>query len=125
MRYSPLADRLGTPDIGLLLVGRTQRTLKRHKESTMTSAQTNSIRSFGAGLGGTVIRRGDAGYDDARRVWNGMIDKSPAAIIRCTSTADVVAAVNFAREENLVLAVRGGGHNAAGLGVCDDGVVID
>ena len=90
-----------------------------------TSDQANSIRSFGAALGGTVIRRGDAGYDDARRVWNGMIDKSPAAIVRCTSTADVVAAVNFAREENIVLAVRGGGHNAAGLGVCDDGVVID
>jgi FAD/FMN-containing dehydrogenase len=92
----------------------------------MTSSQINSsLKSFGTGLGGTVIRRGDAGYDQARRVWNGMIDRSPAAIFRCTSTADVVAAVNFAREEGLMLAVRGGGHNAAGLALVDDGLVID
>jgi len=91
-----------------------------------TSSQTNaSLQSFSAGIGGTVIRRGDQDYDQARRVWNGTIDRSPAAIIRCTSTADVVAAVNFAREEGLVLAVRGGGHSAAGLAVCDDGIVID
>ena len=91
-----------------------------------SSAHLNpSLQSFGTGLGGTVIRRGDAGYDQARRVWNGMIDRSPAAIFRCTSTADVVAAVNFAREEGLMLAVRGGGHNAAGLALVDDGLVID
>jgi len=84
-----------------------------------------SLQSFGTGLSGTVIRRGDAGYDQARRVWNGMIDRSPAAIFRCSSTADVVAAVNFAREEGLALAVRGGGHNAAGLALVDDGLVID
>ena len=91
-----------------------------------SSAHLNpSLQSFGTGLGGTVIRRGDAGYDQARRVWNGMIDRSPAAIFRCSSTADVVAAVNFAREEGLVLAVRGGGHNAAGLALVDDGLVID
>ena len=91
-----------------------------------SSAHLNpSLQSFGAGLSGTVIRRGDAGYDQARRVWNGMIDRSPAAIFRCSSTADVVAAVNFAREEGLVLAVRGGGHNAAGLALVDDGLVID
>ena len=91
-----------------------------------SSAHLNpSLQSFGAGLSGTVIRRGDAGYDQARRVWNGMIDRSPAAIFRCSSTADVVAAVNFAREEGLALAVRGGGHNAAGLALVDDGLVID
>ena len=91
-----------------------------------SSAHLNpSLQSFGAGLGGTVIRRGDAGYDQARRVWNGMIDRSPAAIFRCSSTADVVVAVNFAREEGLALAVRGGGHNAAGLALVDDGLVID
>jgi FAD/FMN-containing dehydrogenase len=92
---------------------------------TSTSSTSQSIQSFGSGLGGTVIRRGDADYDTARRVWNGMIDRSPALIMRCVSTADVVAALNFARNENLELAVRGGGHNAAGLGVCDDGIVID
>ena len=91
-----------------------------------SSAHLNpSLQSFGSGLSGTVIRRGDAGYDQARRVWNGMIDRSPAAIFRCSSTADVVAAVNFAREEGLALAVRGGGHNAAGLALVDDGLVID
>jgi FAD/FMN-containing dehydrogenase len=90
-----------------------------------TGEMNTSIQSLGAGLAGSVIRRGDSGYDQARRVWNGMIDRSPAAIIRCASTADVVAAVNFAREEGLVLAVRGGGHNAAGLAVCDDGIVVD
>jgi len=91
-----------------------------------SSAHLNpSLQSFGRGLSGTVIRRGDAGYDQARRVWNGMIDRSPAAIFRCSSTADVVAAVNFAREEGLALAVRGGGHNAAGLALVDDGLVID
>ena len=91
-----------------------------------SSAHLNpSLQSFGTGLSGTVIRRGDTGYDQARRVWNGMIDRSPAAIFRCSSTADVVAAVNFAREEGLALAVRGGGHNAAGLALVDDGLVID
>ena len=91
---------------------------------TTTQARPDSP-GFGAGLGGTVIRRGDATYDDARRLWNGMIDRSPRMIVRCGSTADVVAAVNFARDNDLVLAVRGGGHNAAGLGSCDDGLVID
>jgi FAD/FMN-containing dehydrogenase len=92
---------------------------------TTTSNRDASDKSFGAGLSGTVIRRGDPTYDQARRLWNGMIDRSPAIIARCASVADVVAAVNFAREEKLVLAVRGGGHNAAGLGSCDDGLVID
>ena len=65
------------------------------------------------------------GYDIARRIWNGAIDRRPACIARCTGVADVVAAVRFARERDLEIAVRGGGHNVAGTAVCDDGVVID
>jgi FAD/FMN-containing dehydrogenase len=74
---------------------------------------------------GTLLTPADDGFDAARAVWNGMIDRRPGAIVRCAGTSDVVNAVNFARERGLLLAVRGGGHNAAGKGVCDDGLVID
>ncbi len=74
---------------------------------------------------GDVLQSGDDGYDDARTVWNAMVDKEPAAIARCTGTADVIAAVDFAREQELPLAVKGGGHHIAGHAVCDDGLVID
>jgi FAD/FMN-containing dehydrogenase len=74
---------------------------------------------------GKVLFPGDGVYEDARKIWNAMIDKHPALIARCISTSDVVAAVNFAREEGLPLAVRGGGHNIAGSALCDDGLVID
>src|SRR6266851_741970 len=78
-----------------------------------------------ASLRGELIQLGDEGYDAARTVYNGMIDKRPALIARCADVADVIAAVNFARENNLLVSIRGGGHNAGGLGVCDDGLVID
>jgi FAD/FMN-containing dehydrogenase len=74
---------------------------------------------------GQLIRPDDPMYDAARRVWNGAIDRHPALIARCTGVADVIAAVRFAREHDLVVSVRGGGHNVAGTAVCDDGVVID
>jgi len=83
------------------------------------------IQEFKTRLQGELIRPGDAAYDEARAVWNGMIDRYPAMIARCANVADVVASVNFARQNNLVLAVRGGGHNAAGHATCDDGLVID
>ena len=78
-----------------------------------------------ASLRGELIQPGDEGYDAARKVYNGMIDKHPALIARCADVADVIAAVNFGRENNLLVSIRGGGHNAGGLGVCDDGLVID
>src|SRR5499426_2047745 len=83
------------------------------------------IRAFKEQLRGQLVGRGDDGYDIARRVWNGRIDRRPAMIAFCADDADVLAAVRFAREHDLVAAVRGGGHNVAGTAVCDDGLVID
>ncbi|RWD70656.1 FAD-binding oxidoreductase [Mesorhizobium sp.] len=76
-------------------------------------------------LRGEVILRDDAGYDEARKVYNGMIEKRPLLIARCADVADVIAAVKYARDNDLLIAVRGGGHNGAGLGICDNGLVID
>jgi FAD/FMN-containing dehydrogenase len=84
-----------------------------------------AVTSFAASLRGALVRRTDAGYDAARTIWNGMIDKRPALIVRCAGVSDVIAAVNFARTNNLVVAVRGGGHNVSGNAVCDDGLMID
>lgn len=86
---------------------------------------TPSIDELKAGVRGKVILPGDADYDTARKVYNGMIDKRPALIVRCADIADVINSVNYARENKLLTAIRGGGHNGAGLGVCDDGMVID
>jgi FAD/FMN-containing dehydrogenase len=74
---------------------------------------------------GDIIGPEDAAYDDGRRVYNAMIDKHPALISRCTDVADVIAAVNFARNNRMTIAIRGGGHSVPGFGVCDDGIVID
>ena len=81
------------------------------------------VASFRRDFGGDVILAGDPGYDDARGVWNGLIDRRPAIVVRPTSVADVIAAVRFAREAGLDLAVRGGGHGIGGT--CDDGLVLD
>jgi FAD/FMN-containing dehydrogenase len=83
------------------------------------------VYAFISSLRGEVLWAEDDGYDVVRQVWNGMIDKRPALIARCHGAADVIAAVNFAREHKLLVAVRGGGHNVAGLAVCDGGLVID
>ena len=83
------------------------------------------VQAFAQSLRGQLIRRGDPDYDEARKVYNAMIDKHPLMIARCVDVADVIESVNFAREHGLLLAVRSGGHNGAGLGVCDDGLVID
>src|SRR3712207_6608919 len=84
-----------------------------------------ALESLRAGLRGVVLGPDDPGYDTARRVHNGMIDKRPAVIARCTGVADVMAALQFGIEHRLPVAVRGGGHNVAGKAVCDAGLVID
>lgn len=78
-----------------------------------------------ARLRGELLLPADASYDEARAIWNGMIDRRPAAIARCLGVADVITCVNFAREHNLPLSIKGGGHNIAGLAVCDDGLMLD
>src|ERR671918_504713 len=74
---------------------------------------------------GALLRPGEEGYDEARRIWNGAIDRRPALIARCAGADDVVEALRFARERELAVSVRGGGHAVAGHAVCDGGVMID
>jgi hypothetical protein len=83
------------------------------------------IERFRIAFRGEVIQPDDFGYETARKIWNASIDKHPGIIARCSGVADVVAAVNFARENELLVAVRGGGHNVSGKALCDDGIVID
>jgi FAD/FMN-containing dehydrogenase len=83
------------------------------------------VEQFRAGLRGQLVTPDDPTYNDTRQLYNAMIDKRPALIARVADVADVIASVNFAREQDLLLAVRGGGHNGPGLGSCDDGLVID
>jgi len=85
----------------------------------------NSVKDLKANLRGGLIEPGDRDYDEARKVYNGMIHKKPRLIVRCADVADVIRSVNFAREHDVLLAIRSGGHNAGGLGICDDGLVID
>jgi FAD/FMN-containing dehydrogenase len=85
----------------------------------------SSVQDFKASLRGPLLQPGEAGYDDARKVWNGMIDRRPALIACCGGAADVINSVNFARAEGLVVAVRGGGHNVSGNAVCDGGLMIN
>jgi hypothetical protein len=93
--------------------------------STLKTAADAARQELGGTFGGELIGPGDSGYDAARTVYNAMIDRRPALVATCTSAADVAAGIAFARRHDLLLAIRGGGHNGAGLGVCDDGVVLD
>ena len=90
--------------------------------NTMTNGHFNALQ---ASLRGQLLQANDAGYDSARAVWNAMIDRHPALIVRCAGTADVRASLSWARDHGLPLAVRGGGHNIAGSALCNDGLVID
>jgi FAD/FMN-containing dehydrogenase len=91
----------------------------------MDTVTTGGIGDFRAALRGKLLQPSDPDYDGARKIWNAMIDRRPAIIVRCAGAADVLASVNFARENGLPLAIRAGGHNIAGSALCDDGLVID
>jgi FAD/FMN-containing dehydrogenase len=95
------------------------------QQPSATRLDDMTVQELAGRLRGELIRPSDADYDAARQLYNGMIDKRPALIVRCVDLADVIGAVNFAREHSLTLAVRGGGHNGAGLASCDGGLVID
>ncbi len=91
----------------------------------MTALAANAVDTLDVDFLGELVRPDDPTYDDTRKVWNGHIDRRPALIARCRGVADVIAAVRFAREHDLLTAVRGGGHAVAGHALCDDGIVID
>jgi FAD/FMN-containing dehydrogenase len=98
--------------------------MSNQAERQQTPVSEADVESFRSGLRGMVVRPGDGEYDSARAVWNGMVDKRPALIVRCAGVSDVVACVNFAREHGLSISAKGGGHNVAGNALCD-GLVVD
>ena len=92
---------------------------------TIKELEPTTIETFRNQLQGKIIMPSDAEFDETRKVYNGMIDKHPGMFVMCVDVADVIASVNFGRENDLLIAVRGGGHNGGGLGLCNDGLVID
>lgn len=90
-----------------------------------TTLPAETVEALRASLRGQLLTPESAGYDEARPIWNGMFDRRPAIIARCVGTSDVINAVNLARDNNLLVAVKGGGHNSAGNAVCDGGIMID
>src|ERR687886_274586 len=97
----------------------------RTSDGTERVLDTQTIEQLATNLRGRLLTADSQGYDEARTIWNAMIDRRPALIVRCAGAGDVVRAVRFAGEHRLVLAVRGGGHNIAGNAVCDGGLLID
>ena len=89
------------------------------------SSISQAVSGIAATFSGQLLRPGDAGYDEARRVHNGMVDKKPALVARCRGVADIVDAIKIARDLGLEVAVRGGGHNVAGRATVEGGVMID
>ena len=96
-----------------------------YNTNNVATLDISLIEEFKNQIRGEVILPQDSHYDEARKVYNGMIDKRPGIIVKCVNATDVINAVNFGRNNNLLVSVRGGGHNAGGLGICDDGLVID
>jgi FAD/FMN-containing dehydrogenase len=102
-----------------------EKSIMEEQQTTSVALEETVVQELVSRMRGKPLRPDDAGYEQARAVYNAMIDKHPALIARCVDVADVIAAVTFARERELTLAVRGGGHSGPGLGTCDDGLVID
>ena len=100
-------------------------TMTLHERLPLTTLQDATIELFRTRLRGASWRPGEAGYDEARRIWNGAIDRRPGLIVQCLDEPDVVACVHFVRAHGLRFAVRGGGHNVAGSALCDGGLVVD
>lgn len=94
-------------------------------KTSINNLEASIIEAFSSQLRGELIKPTDKNYNETRKVYNGMIDKQPGLFVMCVDVADVMAAVNFGRENNVLIAVRGGGHNGGGLGLCDGGLVID
>src|SRR5205807_8023802 len=94
------------------------------KDGTISLAN-DILAALHSELHGSLCLPGEAGYDEARTIWNAMIDRRPGAVVRCRAPSDVIGAVRLARENGLLVAVRGGGHNIAGNAVCDGGLLID
>src|SRR5262245_34027315 len=99
------------------------------KVITTTGADTvlkeTIVEELRGSLRGELLCPSDAAYDEARLIWNAMFDKRPALVVRCAEVSDVISAVNFARTHSIPVAVRGGGHNVAGNGACDGGLMLD
>ncbi|HEY3376989.1 MAG TPA: FAD-dependent oxidoreductase, partial [Armatimonadota bacterium] len=95
------------------------------QDVSKSKVSQQAVQELAAMMRGEVIQPGAEGYDTARQVWNAMIDKYPALIVRCAGVADVLNAVTFARTHGLLVAMRGGGHNVAGKATCDGGMLID
>jgi FAD/FMN-containing dehydrogenase len=112
-------------DAGELSAGSPASVHAINSEGLETILPSATVKELHGSLRGELLLNGDRGYDNARAVWNAMIDKKPALIARCEGAADVVNCVNFARDNNLLVAIRGGGHSISGKSVCDGGLMID
>ncbi len=95
----------------------------KNTDSSKKKIEQSKVKEFETNFRGSVLPAGNHGYDQARKIWNAMFDKKPAIIAKCVGTSDVIKAVNFARDNDLEISVKGGGHNSAGTAVCDDGMV--
>src|SRR5436189_134556 len=95
------------------------------REGREIELQQDKLDSLRMRLRGSMLLSGDAGYEESRTVWNAMIDKRPSIVVRCLGTADVTSCVQFARENDLLLCIKGGGHNIAGLATADGALMLD